>query len=194
MAKAIRDAVFKGLLLFFIAAYICQAKRLYTFDVYRVSCDQANPKLVVNFSCSSRSLNRTLKAHTVQIALAPNMTFNDIYFLIKYNQRINNAYRRSIAEYEENLCKYLNGTAKAPLTKILWPYLRVSSNMPERCPFSGLINVTDLVFGDEYLPPFLPEGQAKLDVHIRNGKERVPILNIRYFIEVKPRGAAMLNL
>ncbi|CAD7089872.1 unnamed protein product [Hermetia illucens] len=110
------------------------------------------------------------------------MTFNDIYFLIKYNQRINNAYRRSIAEYEENLCKYLNGTAKAPLTKILWPYLR------------GLINVTDLVFGDEYLPPFLPEGQAKLDVHIRNGKERVPILNIRYFIEVKPRGAAMLNL
>lgn len=56
-----------------------------------------------------------------------------------------------------------------------------------------MINITDLVFGEEYLPPALPEGQARLDIHVRNGPQRVSVANVKFFIEVKPKGAAKLD-
>ncbi|CAD7089874.1 unnamed protein product [Hermetia illucens] len=174
MAKAIRGRVW--LLLFFIFAYSCHAKDLYTFNAYRVSCDQVSPKLAHNYSCFTRSINRTVKAHTIRITLLPNVTLNDMHLHMTYNQRINNAYRRTISDFEQDFCKFLDGNLRSPLIKILWPYLRKTSNMANRCPYSGLINITDLVFGDEYLPPALPEGYARLDIHVRNGKERTSVL------------------
>ncbi|XP_037919590.1 uncharacterized protein LOC119656949 [Hermetia illucens] len=173
---------------------ICFAKpSTYNFRVTRIQCENLDPRVSYNHSCSTRNLNRTLKAHNIRIAFYPNISFNDIHVQINYNLKVNNLYRRSFINMEEDFCGFTSGTSKSYLIKILWPFLKRSSNLPDTCPLIGYVNITDLVFEDTYLPPALPEGEARIDIHVRNGPKRISMIMVKFFVEIKAKGAAKLD-
>lgn len=57
----------------------------------------------------------------------------------------------------------------------------------------GYLYVRNLIVKFDYLPSALPEGQGRVDIHIRNGPQRVSIIKVRAYGEIKPRGAAILQ-
>lgn len=136
----------------------------YNFRVTRIQCENLDPRVSYNHSCSTRNLNRTLKAHNIRIAFYPNISFNDIHVnssinrlnpsqipkllfqvQINYNLKVNNLYRRSFINMEEDFCGFTSGTSKSYLIKILWPFLKRSSNLPDTCPLIVSRNPTHYI-------------------------------------------------
>ncbi|CAD7089840.1 unnamed protein product [Hermetia illucens] len=156
-------------------------------------CEDSDPSIITNASCTTRSLNRTTKSHNLTATALPNVILNDIFVRITFHMRINTGYRRLIADVEENFCGFINGTSKSFLISILWPFVRTHSNLDHKCPFFGHLYVRNFIIKFDYFPPALPEGQSKLTIHIRNGRKRVSIMKVLMFFEIKPKGAANLN-
>ncbi|XP_037921887.1 uncharacterized protein LOC119658497 [Hermetia illucens] len=168
---------------------VCLAKpKMHNFRVTRIECEDLDPRVVYNYTCTTRNISRTLRAHNIRITFYPNMTFNDMHVQINYNHKVNNVYRRSLINMEEDFCGFLAGTSRSVLLKKLWAFVKRSSNLPDSCPIVGFVNVTDLVFEDTFLPSALPAGEARIDIHVRNGTKRISMVMAKFFIEIKPKG------
>ncbi|CAD7089839.1 unnamed protein product [Hermetia illucens] len=131
--------------------------------------------------------------HNITINVLPKVSLNDIYFKMSFYQKISTGYRRLILSIEDHFCGFLNGTSQSFIIRMIWPFLKTCGNLDHKCPFTGYVYLHNVVVKSDYFPPALPEGQGKFEIHIRNGPKRVSIIKLILFLEIKPKGAAILN-
>ncbi|XP_065095375.1 uncharacterized protein LOC135717306 [Ochlerotatus camptorhynchus] len=159
--------------------------RPFTIKVLKMICpDQPYGYTVVKTCKAKLARNQPTKLNmAVDIQRPANKLFLSYVLNYKYN-----TYKPLLFDDSFDLCRFMleQGTGNNLLMNFMYQVAKSQISWLHKCPYEGLVNMTDFVLDESLMPTFLPAGDFRSDTRIfDDSNETIVYLQIFYSIRAK---------
>ncbi|KAJ6644171.1 hypothetical protein Bhyg_09137, partial [Pseudolycoriella hygida] len=166
--------------------------RFYELYPQPLVCKVLDSKIVFNYTCITKEVNRTYHQNSREIIFNPGVKLTNYYIDVRVLRKFGSVFRQ-ILEIDQDMCEFTKGISSrdsSMLAKIMnKDGRRKYGNMFEPCPLVGTRYEKEAVIDYGKMPDVVPAGEYRVDIFgytIISGKKNQFILT-QCFTNVIPK-------